>query len=290
MTLPSGQHDAQEAIATLQEATRLNWDDPYREGSLIRLPGYGQAVMTGDLHGHRRNFEKLRKYAMLDRVSARHVILHELIHEEIEMGEMDKSHEVLLTAARFKKEYPDQVHFLQSNHDLAQLTRYPIAKNGRAVIEEYQASVRAAYGETDGEAVLAEMDEFIASFALAVRTENRVWMSHSLPDLHNMEEFDPDVFNRTLSPKDLRENRTVFTLVWGRRHTYEHIESLASLLDVDVFITGHQPQEMGYALRFDRLIILASDHSHGTFLPFDLSKTQSADDLIRNIRKFVAVA
>jgi hypothetical protein len=47
---------------------------------------------------------------------------------------------------------------------------------------------------------------------------------------------------------------------------------------------------MGYALVFDKLIILASDNNHGSFLPFDLSKKQTAQDLIRNIRKFVAVA
>jgi len=42
-------------------------------------------------------------------------------------------------------------------------------------------------------------------------------------------------------------------------------------------------------MQFDRLIILASDHNHGTFLPFDLSKTADAEHLIQNIRKFVAV-
>ncbi|MFQ5429786.1 MAG: metallophosphoesterase [Phycisphaerae bacterium] len=283
--------DAQAAIAAFSEAARLNLNDPYRDGCVLRMPGYGQVVMTGDLHGHTRNLEKLQKYAMLDRAQARHVVLHELIHADLEKPtDIDHSHDLLLRAARYKCSFPDQVHFLQSNHELAQLTGYLIAKNGRVVIREFNAAVEAAYGASAGGDVLAAINEFIASFPLAVRTENRIWLSHSLPNVYDMDEFDPGVFARPLSREELHTNRTVFTLVWGRRHTSEHIEALAGELDVDVFIIGHQPQESGFAVLFDRLIILASNHNHGTFLPIDLSKPHTAADLVANIRKFVEVA
>ncbi|HVP11528.1 MAG TPA: metallophosphoesterase [Phycisphaerae bacterium] len=290
MTSSAGQFDADQAIATFREAARLNLEDPYRKGAMIRLPGYGQVVMTGDLHGHRKNLAKLEKYAMLDRVTARHVILHEIVHADVQASQVDHSHEALLEAARYKCEFPDQVHFLQSNHELAQLTDYPIAKNGRAVLEDFNAGVATAYGANRASGVLAAISEFIASFPLAARTENRVWLSHSLPNFYDMDEFSADIFNRQPTIEDLHENRSIFHMVWGRRYTVEQLEALSQLLDVDLFITGHQPQEMGYAVMFDRLIILASDHNHGSFLPFDLSKKQTAPDLIRNIRKFVAVA
>lgn len=282
--------DASRAVEAFREAARLNRECPLRLGSIVRLPGYGQAVMTGDIHGHKKNFEKLRQYAMLDRAPARHVILHEMVHAEKHGDALDHSHEVLLLAAQFKCEYPEQVHFLQSNHELAQFTGYPIAKNGRLVINDYNDAVAVAYGGDKAEDVLAAMNEFIASFALAVVTQNRVWMSHSLPNIHDMDEFDVSVFQRDLSPADLRVNKTAFHLVWGRRHTREQLDQLADALDVDIFITGHQPQEMGFTVEFDRLIILASDHNHGTFLPFDLSRPQTVDDLVKNVRKFVAIA
>jgi hypothetical protein len=284
------QFDADHAIATFRQAARFNVDDPYRKGGLICLPGYGQVVMTGDLHGHRKNLSKLEKYAMLDRVTARHVILHEIVHADVQPAQMDHSHEVLLEAARYKCEFPEQVHFLQSNHELAQLTDYPIAKNGRAVLEDFNAAVAMTYGSNRASAVLAAIADFIASFPLAARTENRVWMSHSLPNCYDMDEFSPEIFNRLPTIEDLHENKSIFHMVWGRRYTAEQLDELGRLLDADIFITGHQPQEMGYALVFDKLIILASDHNHGSFLPFDLSKKQTAHDLIRNIRKFVAVA
>ncbi len=291
MSSTSHSFDASQAVETCLSAAELNIKDPFRDGSVIRLPGYGQAVMTGDLHGHQKNMAKLQKYAMLDRVTARHVILHEMIHAELtHVAAVDHSHELLLTAAQYKCDHPDQVHFLQSNHELAQLTRYPIAKNGRAVVEAFNEAVAMAYGDNRAKEVLSAFDEFIASFPLAASTESGVWMSHSLPNIQEMDTFDVGVFSRALSRAELVENQTVFNLVWGRRHSQSHIDRLAELLNVEVFITGHQPQEMGYDVFFERLIILASDHNHGTFLPFDLSKRHVAEDLVRNIRKFVAVA
>jgi len=285
------QYDAATAIATFEEAARLNAEDPYRDGCILRLPAYGQAVMTGDLHGHRKNFEKLQKYAMLDRVRARHVVLHEIIHAEpASIGEPDHSHEVMLAAAKYKCDFPEQVHFMQSNHELSQLTGYLIAKNGRGVIQAFNEAIALAYGKPQAGRVLEAINSFIASFPVAIRTENRIWMSHSLPNVHNMDEFDLSVFQRPLSREELARNRTVFHLVWGRRHTQAHIDALADALDVDVFINGHQPQDTGFALVFNRLIILASDHNHGTFLPFDLSKQRSAEEMIDAVRKFVAVA
>ena len=74
--------DVASPVEILKEAARLNLEDSIREGSLLRFPDYGQLVMTGDMHGHRRNFQRLQKYCDLANYAPRHVILHELIHEE----------------------------------------------------------------------------------------------------------------------------------------------------------------------------------------------------------------
>lgn len=290
MSTPPVNLDPVRAVELFREAAKHNLEDPTRQGSIIRLPGYGQVVATGDLHGNHTNLTKLQRYAALDRWPARHVVLHEMAHSETHDREIDHSHEVLLRAAEYKCEFPDQVHFIQSNHELAQLTGYPISKNGRAVIEDFNNSVEFAYGSDMSGDVLEAINAFIASFGIAVRTENRVWMSHSLPNNYDMDTFDLGIFSRSLEPEDLADHGPVFKLVWGRRHTREQIDQLAELLDVDIFVLGHQPQETGFDTRFDRLIILASDHNHGTFLPIDLQKRPELDSLIANIRKFVAVA
>ena len=46
-----------------------------------------------------------------------------------------------------------------------------------------------------------------------------------------------------------------------------------------LLITGHQPQEAGYAVNGDRHIIIASDHNQGVFLPLSLSETYEMDAL-----------
>lgn len=293
MTTPSNttKPDAVLAAETYRRAAQLNWEEANRKGGVIELPGYGQAVMTGDLHGHRRNFDKLQKYAMLDRVAARHVILHEMIHEELQgPADVDTSHELLLRAAEYKCQYPDQVHFLQSNHELAQFTGYAIAKNGRVVIEEFNRGLEIAYGRENGRMVLLAINDFLASFPAVIRTKNRIWLSHSLPSVQGMREFDVQSLEQLRTPRDMNDSRSVFQLVWGRNHTREQIEQLAATLGVDTFILGHQPQEMGFTVVLDRIIILASDHNHGVFLPFDLSKQLTVEDLVKSIRKFAEVA
>jgi hypothetical protein len=56
-----------------------------------------------------------------------------------------------------------------------------------------------------------------------------------------------------------------------------------------VLITGHQPQDTGFAVNGDRHLIIASDHNQGVFLPLDLAEHYTMDDLVGRIRKFVSL-
>jgi len=283
-------NDAVEAVERYREAAELNRCDALRQGALLAFPNYGQVVMTGDQHGHRRNFAKLQRYCNLQQFGARHVLLHELIHEDVQsLAAHDTSHELLLDAARWKCAFPDQVHFLQSNHELAQLRGQEISKNGRVVTKDFDDGVRIAYRQ-DADKVLEAIDEFIRSFALAGRTTNRVFLSHSLPAPVEIPAFDPTVLHRVPTDDDLSERGSGHKLVWGRYHTRAALEMLADMLDVDFFVCGHQPQETGYDVLHNLMVILASEHNHGVFLPIDLSKPVTLDKLTSNIRPFAAVA
>ncbi len=277
-------------VQLLLDAARLNRQDPLREQGLLRLPDYGQVVMTGDMHGHLRNFDKFKKYADLEHAPARHVILHEHIHREHSgpIGD-DDSFLLILEAAKWKTEFPDQIHFLQSNHEMAQLTGKQICKGGRIVNYDFECSLTKIYGNGTDDILLA-LREYIASFPLAARTPNRVFLSHSLPNLSDLATFDPDIIHRPLNDEDIREGGHAYQFVWGRFHPPQLLQKLADAFDVDWFICGHQPQECGSTILHDRMIILASDHNHGTFLPFDLKKRHSIDDLARLIRPLAAIA
>ncbi len=285
----TGRVEAGQAADLLLRAAEANRTDPFRRHGLVHLPNYGQVVLTGDMHGNRANFAKLARFAMLDRASVRHVILHELIHADTPPGGLDMSHELLLDAARWKCEFPEQVHFLQSNHELSQLTDHQILKGGRVVIEDFRRAVESTFGPAGGQRVYDAMLEFLASFPVAARTANRVWVSHSLPAPDELETFDFTVFERELRPDDLRPGGAVYQLVWGRRFTTAQLAELGRRWEVDSFVVGHIPQDYGYDVRLGRVLILASDHNHGVFLPLELSRPQQMDDLVAAIRKFVAV-
>lgn len=283
--------DAMQAAETFAEAARLNLDDPIRRGSLLEFPNYGQLVMTGDLHGHRRNFERLVKYCDLEHAGARHVILHEIVHVDVDTNAgRDDSHFVLLDAARWKIQFPDQVHFLQSNHELAQLNKHEITKNGRVVTVDFARDVAATYGP-GGDRVLEAIDEYLASLPLAGRTANRVFLAHSLPTPTELPMYDPQVVSRVPTREELAmAHGSVYLLVWGRYQTEHELAALSKIYDVDYFICGHQPQEGGFDVLHNRMLILASDHNHGVFLPIDLSKPVTLDTLTRAIRPLAAVA
>ncbi len=280
--------EARTACDTLHEAARLNREDPNRTGSLLSFSGAGQLVMTGDMHGHLRNFEKLQRFCALRRSPARAVVLHELIHTEPEPpGAPDTSIDLLVRAAAWKCEFPDNVFFLQSNHELSQLCGHEITKGGRCVLADFERGVEFRYraGAAD---VLAAVNDYIASLPLAARLANGIFLSHSLPDGFYAEHFDLTVFDREPTAADMAPGGAAYALVWGRFQTAEIVEQFARRLRAELFIIGHTPQEMGYA-RTGRLFVLASEHAHGVILPIDLARTYTADELERNIRKFVSI-
>lgn len=285
-TAPTSAATAAELFRT---AAELNRSDPCRKQNVLHFPNYGQVVMTGDLHGHVGNFDKLRRYARLADAPTRHVMLHELIHIDTLPGAADASHYMLLDAARYKCEFPDQVHFLQSNHELSQLTGHNILKNGRAVVDDFRRSVLDAYG-AGGPRVYDAILELLASYPIAARTPNRVWLSHALPASDEMARFDRSIFDRDIKRLDYEPGGPIYQLVWGRRFTPDSLDEFARITDADLFVMGHIPQESGYDVRLGRILILASDHSHGVFLPIDLARPCTTETLVEHIRKYVAVA
>jgi hypothetical protein len=279
---------AQAACDALHGAAELIRDDPNRNGSLLTFGLAGQLVMTGDLHGHLRNFEKLQRFCALDRSPGRVVVLHELIHIEPEtIGAPDTSIDLLVRAAAWKCDFPDNVYFLQSNHELSQLLGHEITKGGRYVLADFDRGVELRYGSA-APAVLAAVKEYISALPLAARLGNGIFLSHSLPDALYAEQFDVSVLGREPNAADLTPGGAAYSLVWGRFHSQAVVDLLAKRLGVEIFIIGHTPQEMGH-VRVGRLLILSSEHAHGVFLPLDLGRRYTPEELEHNVRKFVSV-
>ncbi len=289
----------QETLDLLHRAIAANNADKFRRGNVIYLPGSTvlttgggtSMIATGDLHGHRRNFERIVSFADLASNPDRHVVLQEIIHG----GPVDAeggclSYQLLFEAARYKLNFPDRVHIIMGNHDTACINGSRVIKDGK----EMNRSMREALcREFEGNAAEVEqaIKEFLLSEPLAVRTENRIWLSHSLPADHFLDKFDVEVLQRPLEVGDTvkpgstssPQGGSAYLLTWGRNMSQQTLDRMAELLDVDLFILGHQPQEKGWAQAGQNLLIIASDHSHGCLLPIDLSKAYTVEGLIESL-------
>ena len=281
--------EAATIVNLLRDATEANLKDKFRDGSLIRL-GDGELVITGDLHGHKRNFERIMTFADLENNPRRHLLLQEIIHGACEdnAGKC-LSYEVLFEAVRYKLKFPDRIHFVLGNHDTAFICDREIIKNGREMNRCLRRGIRDRF-DKHGEEIEAAMKQFLLSQPLALRCDNRIWISHSLPDQKYADDFDIEIMNRRLRLEDCYKPASAYLLTWGRRHSQQLLDRMAELFDVDTFVLGHQAQQQGYARAGENLLILASDHNHGCLLPISLEKSCDIEALIDSIVPIASIA
>ena len=277
-------------IELYNHARQTNLDHPHRKGQFLDIPAPAEVIMTGDLHGHERNFDKIVRFAALAENPQRHLVLHELLHEPRTSTEHCFSFRLLERALRLQQAFPQRVHLLLGNHALCQVFDKPVARTGGDAVKRLRAGLEQAYGPHAQE-VSQAMAEFLLSDPLAARLSNRIMLSHSLPSPAKMPRFDPNIIRKDhLDHADLQRDGSAYLLLWGRRQKSDQLAQLGRDWDVDLFVNGHQPQEMGFSLHASRQLILASDNSHGCCLPIDLSRTYTAKTLAQSIVRLAAIA
>ena len=269
----------QQSIKLCREGAALNRSCRYRIGNVIELPQKGHVIVTGDLHGHRRNFERITKLADLENNPETHVILQEIIHggPEDDFGGC-LSFRLLFEAIRYKIRFPEQVHIILGNHDTAAVCNSAVLKGGKEMNRAMQQAMKRHFDQHYSD-VYDAMAEYLMSQPLAVRCANRVWISHSLPADRYVENFDLSIFNREYTLDDIERPNPVYLLTWGRRHSHAALARLAEMFDVDTFVLGHQPQETGWSLIEPNTLIVASEHSFGCVLKFALDRSYTAHEL-----------
>lgn len=275
-------------IDLFTQAAQANLDSPLRKGATDVLPPRGRVIMTGDLHDHGLNFQRVVQFADLEQSPDHHVILHEVIHGPHRVNNRDMSVRMLARVAALKLAFPLQVHILQSNHELAQIRGEDILKQGTSVVAAFNAGVEFMFGD-DADEVRQAIDRYVRSFLLAVRLPNGILCSHSLPSPARLAGFDPAVLDRVPTPEDLSPKGSGYLMVWGRSHNAMVSDTLGKAWGVEQFLLGHQPAEMGYELQEPNMLVLASDHDHGVLLPVDLTRHYTTQELVDAIIPLVMV-
>lgn len=230
-----------------------------RRGLVIELPDSAtELVVAGDLHGNIDNLRKIVNRVNLQAHPNRHLVLHEFVHGS---GRFPKggctSHLMLDAVAALKVLFPDRVHLLPGNHELSQWTGRVIAKEGVALNQLFEEGIWRTHGDLMNDFIDA-YDELIASMPLAVRTANRIFVSHTYPSAAGMVRFDVGLFDHELLPTDqAMPKQPLHDLLWGRDYSLANATRWSEMVDADWLVTGHVAQpHTGYAFPNERQVVL----------------------------------
>ncbi len=291
--MPLNVRDAESVINAFIAGAKANRENPLRRGSIEVVPrdhACRRLIATGDLHDNPLSFARLLELAGLDDAASTetpsanppaHLTLHELIHPDQLVNDLDLSYRVLARCADLKSRFPERVHVLLANHELAQIVGAGIIKDGVNVVKAFNRGVEYVFPD-DAPAIQHALNDFIRSLPLAVRfigagspnadgTPSDLLCAHSLPGPDLWDRFDPTVLERELQDDDLAPRRgSAHIMVWGRNQTPELIESLSQRWGIGTFILGHEKAPEGHLAVSPRAVVLNSDHEHAAFAPIDL--------------------
>ncbi len=280
---------AQTPIQLIKNAIAANRCDHFRRGNIIELPSVGDLIITGDLHGNRRNFHKIQYYAALDKNPNRHIIFQEIIHGGSEDSDGNcLSYQLLFDLYEYKLQYPNHVHILTGNHDMTFVNDTEVLKNGRKMNQSLKKALSNEYG-AETEAVINLMKDLFLSQPLAMRSENKLWCCHSLPSGRFLDNFDPAIMQKDLTSCDFKKTGPVYSLLWGRNIAESTLANFSELFTVESFVLGHQNQPDGWSRPQKNLIILASEHNFGCLLKTDLASAISTDSLVEHIVSIASI-
>jgi hypothetical protein len=249
--------DPDRILRTLREAAIHLRATRGRRGTVIHLDDAEDVLVAGDLHGNLAQIKKILAIADLSSQPRRHLVLQEFVHgtERYPTGGCT-SHRLLDIIAALKCQFPHRVHLLIGNHELAEWTGRTIGKDGESLNQLFAAGVETAYGERATE-VTAAYHELIAAMPLAVRTSNRVFITHSIPSGKSLETFELETFTVPCVAEEKRgRGSSLYHLLWGRDVSEETSERFARMVDADLLVTGHIAFDGGFGVPNSRQVIV----------------------------------
>jgi predicted phosphodiesterase len=249
-----------------RQAADLIANDPCRKGNTVELGAPDRVLVAGDIHGHRQNLSKILAHAAHTPNTI--LILQEIIHGPPDpRSGKDRSVELMLRAARAKLASPESIYFVLGNHDLAQMTGNEITKNGAGVCKGFEDGIRYCWSK-DAEDILDAVLTFCRSLPLAIRFDNGVMVSHSLPSPNRAELAGTDILSRATRDEDLTRGGPVYEYTWGRDQTPEQLDALTETLGVRFFILGHRHLDDGIMMLPNRAVAINSDGARGCVIEF----------------------
>jgi len=273
-------------IAVFEQAAQANRHTLARQGNVIALTPDNAAdvLVTADLHGQQANFDAILREADLEQHPRRHLVLQEVCHGGpcYETNGGCRSHLLLEQVARLKVQYPERVHFILSNHELAELTDYPILKARRMLNLAFRLGLQEAYGFSADEVRQAFLP-FLETCPIAVRIGN-IFVSHSLPEAVDRRGFDATILDRPLTDDDWAVRSPLFDMVWGRDFSQENADAFAQAVGAELLIHGHEPCPEGFRVPNERQVIIDCCGMQPTCILIPVGKRLTHAELVGRVK------
>jgi len=247
-------------------------------GSLIEVGGSENLLVVTDLHGNLTDFKVYLKIWEEDYGRSSPIVFTgDFIHS---MGYEDGSVEILETIRSYYKRYKN-FHLLIGNHEWSHITGIDVYKGGVNQSLSFEKLLMEKFGD-DWMEKLESYTRFFKKLPFAVKTKNRVFISHAGPSRH-IKGLD-DIIN---IKGDGYQAPAVYEMLWNRYGSYleEDIDEFLRRVDCNAMIVGHTPVD-GFQL-IGNQIILSSSYSAGrkAYINLDLNaKIENAQDLVKMIK------
>ena len=279
--------DPLKVLTTIRRATALLRATAGRSGGIITLARATEVMVVGDLHGNFSAFKQVLALSALDRHHGRHLVFQELIHGPFMYPDDkgDRSHQLLDVFTALKCQYPDRVHHILGNHELSELTGRSIGKDGEGLNAKFRRGIDTAYGASAGE-IHESYKALFEALPLAIRTENRVYVCHTLPDMADLDTLDLDLLKANSWPEQAMKRRgTIYALTWGRDTAPETADRFAAMVDADYFVTGHQPCDEGFRQANHRQIIIDGTNPYPCYCLFRTLEPVTIESLLACVHR-----
>lgn len=250
-------------------------------GKLLELPKKGKALIITDIHG---NLDDYNRYMSIwEKFGGHHnhlIITGDFIHAAANLK--DSSIEIL-DSIKDNFENSNNFHVLLGNHEWAHITGIPVYKGDSDQRKDFEKQLRKKYW-TKWEDKLEEYKNFFMGLPIAVKTKNKIFISHSGPsnDINNIEEV------RNITNSGYSGNTRLYDLLWNRpeKFTERELNSFLKSVKCKLSIVGHTPVN-GFKTVYNKQLIVSSSFSLGNkaYIELDLEKKiNDINDFIKMVR------
>ncbi len=229
-------------------------------GKLVELPRKGKALVITDIHGNLTDFQRFMHIWDEFENEDNHLILTgDFIHA---MGlENDRSVEIL-EYVKFLCENFSNIHVLLGNHEWSTISQKMLFKAGVNQTFNFDSILMDKFGEARYRDKMKEYVQFFKKLPIAVRTDNKIFISHAGPPTN------------------------VKSLDESENFTKTQLDSFLKAVDSKLMIVGHTPVD-GIELLYKKLLIVSSSYGKGkkAYVELDLEKDiKGSKDLLKMVR------